>query len=482
MIDEKNINKSNRLHKINKSFITENFLLSNEFAKILYHEFAKDLPIIDYHCHLNPQNIAQNKRFDNCSQVWLAGDHYKWRAMRTLGINEKYITGNASDKEKFMKWAETVPYTVKNPLYHWTHLELNRYFGIDTLLSDKNAEDVYQFTSKQLQQESHTTQGLLTLMNVEVVCTTDDPIDSLEYHLKAQKEKKTTNLLPTFRPDKAYAVEDPDTYLDYLERLSNICGTTITSYADLINALNDRIVYFHKLGGRISDHGLEQLYYFELGTYDIEILFKKLRDKKKLQKEEADYFKFETLLHLCKIYHTQGWTQQFHLGALRNTNQRMLSKLGADTGFDSIGDFSQAISLSKFLNLLDSSDQLSKTILYNLNPSDNEVMATMTGNFNDGSIKGKIQFGSAWWFLDQKDGMEKQINALSNLGLLSCFVGMLTDSRSLLSFPRHEYFRRILCNIIGRDVENGELPADKEWLGKIVSDICYYNAKEYFKF
>ncbi len=474
--------KSNRLHKSYKNFITEDFLLQNEFARKLYHNYAKKLPIIDYHCHLPPQDIANNKQFKNCAEIWLAGDHYKWRAMRTLGIDEKYITGGATDFDKFSKWAETVPYTVRNPLYHWTHLELERYFDIDVLLNKDSGHDIYEETSAILQEKTHSTQGLLKKMNVEVVCTTDDPIDGLEHHQKVKKENINLTLLPTFRPDKAYAVEDPILYLDYLEKLNDISGVSINSYKDLIYALNNRVVYFHKHGGRLSDHGLEQLYYFEIGTYNIEILFKKLKNKTQLEPDEINYFKFETLLHLCKMYHAQNWTQQFHLGALRNTNTRMFTKLGPDTGFDSIGDFSQAIPLVKFLNLLDSTGQLSKTILYNLNPNDNEVMATMIGNFNDGSIKGKIQFGSGWWFLDQKDGIEKQINALSNLGLLSCFIGMLTDSRSFLSFPRHEYFRRILCNLIGKDVANGELPEDEKWLGKIVSDISYYNAKEYFEF
>ncbi len=475
-------NKGNRLRNSKHNFITEDFLLQNEFARNLYHNYAQDLPIIDYHCHLSPKNIANNIQFEDCTQAWLAGDHYKWRAMRALGIEEKYITGDATNEEKFQKWAETVPYTLRNPLYHWTHLELKRYFEIDDLLFHKNGKLIYEKTSEILQQKSHSTQGLLSLMNVEVVCTTDDPVDSLTYHQLAKKNNIASTLLPTFRPDKAYDVAQTQEYLTYLDALGEASGINIHTYQDLINALNDRIVYFHKHGGRLSDHGLEQLYFFEPGTYDIEVLFKKLKNKKQLDTEEIRYFKFETLWHLCKMYHTQGWVQQFHLGALRNTNQRMLNKLGPDTGFDSIGDFSQAFALSKFLNLLDSEDQLTKTILYNLNPTDNEVMATMIGNFNDGSVKGKIQFGSAWWFLDQKDGMEKQINALSNLGLLSCFIGMLTDSRSFLSFPRHEYFRRILCNLIGRDVANGELPSDEKWLGKIVSDICYHNAKAYFGF
>ncbi len=467
----------NRLH-----FITDNFLLQNDFARELYHNYAKKLPVLDYHCHLSPEAIVENRKYRNCTEVWLYDDHYKWRAMRTLGINEEYITGSATDQAKFTQWSTTVPYTVRNPLYQWTHLELQRYFGIKELLSEDNAEEVYRKTSDMLQQESHHTQGLLQQMNVEVVCTTDDPTDRLASHKKAVQQKSSLQLLPTFRPDKAYATQNVRLYQKYLERLGDVSGVQISSYADLIISLERRIDYFHTHGGRLSDHGLEQLPYFDMGTYDIEHLFAKIHQGQTLSPEEQKYYTFETLVHLCKSYQKHGWVQQFHLGALRNTNERMLQKLGPDTGFDSIGDFSQARALSGFLNLLDHDDQLAKTILYNLNPSDNEVLATMIGNYNDGSIKGKMQFGSAWWFLDQKDGMEKQLNTLSNMGMLSCFVGMLTDSRSFLSFPRHEYFRRILCNLIGTDIENGELPTDIDWLGKVVSDICYYNAKTYFDF
>jgi glucuronate isomerase len=463
-------------------FLQEDFLLKNEFAKILYHDYASKLPIIDYHCHLSPQDIALSRQFNSISEVWLAGDHYKWRAMRTLGVNEKYITGDASDHEKFKKWAEAVPFTLRNPLYHWTHLELQRYFGIHDLLSPDTADAIYQETTAMLQTPEFFTQGLLKKMNVELVCSTDDPIDNLEYHKLAIKSCENIKLLPAFRPDKVYAVEDVANYLKYLQQLSESSQIGIKSYDDLLEALQNRIEYFHHNGGCLSDHGLEQLYFFKLGKYDIQALFAQLLTGNDLSIEEIQYFKFHTLYELCKMYHAKGWTQQFHLGALRNTNTRMLSLLGPDTGFDSIGDFSQAKALAGFMNLLDGTDQLAKTIIYNLNPSDNEVLATMVGNFNDGSVKGKIQFGSAWWFLDQKDGMEKQINTLSNMGLLSCFIGMLTDSRSFLSFPRHEYFRRILCNLIGQDVENGELAADEAWLGKIVSDISYFNAKEYFKF
>ncbi|KEO72633.1 glucuronate isomerase [Anditalea andensis] len=462
-------------------FLSEDFLLKSDFARLLYHDYAAQQPIIDYHCHLSPKDIATNRQFNNISEVWLAGDHYKWRAMRTLGIDEKYITGDGSDEDKFAKWAETVPYTLRNPLYHWTHLELQRYFGITDLLTPSTSKSIYDAATTQLSDPSFKTQGLMKKMNVEVVCSTDDPIDSLEYHIQAKKDGVKTKLLPTFRPDKAYAVEEAKSYLAYLTRLAEVSKVEIKMYDDFLQAMQNRVDYFHEQGGRLSDHGLEQLYFFELGDLDINYLFDKLQQNEQLSTKEIHYYKFHTIYELSKMYHGKDWTQQFHLGALRNTNTRMLTKLGPDTGFDSIGDFSQARALGGYLNLLDTTDQLAKTILYNLNPADNEVMATMIGNYNDGSIKGKVQFGSAWWFLDQKDGMEKQINALSNMGLLSCFIGMLTDSRSFLSFPRHEYFRRTLCNLIGQDVENGELPADEAWLGKIVSDISYHNAKAYFK-
>ncbi|MEX2512414.1 MAG: glucuronate isomerase [Cyclobacteriaceae bacterium] len=472
----------NTLNPAKKSFLTDDFLLKTDFAKTLYHDYAKKMPIIDYHCHLSPHDIAMNRQFTNMTEIWLKGDHYKWRAMRTLGVNEKYITGNSTDAEKFQKWAESVPYTMRNPLYHWTHLELDRYFGIDQLLTGDSGPEIFERTTELLQQKSYSTQGLLSKMNVEVVCSTDDPTDDLAYHQQAKKEGLKIKLLPAFRPDKAYAVDDPDNYAAYLEKLSVVSGIRIQNYDDLLSALENRVAYFHENGGRLSDHGLEQVYFFEKGKYSISSLFDKVKNGDKLETDQVRYFKFETLAALSKMYHAKGWTQQYHLGALRNTNERMLSNLGPDTGFDSIGDFPQSVALAKYLNHLDSSDQLTKTILYNLNPADNEVMATMVGNFNDGSIRGKIQFGSGWWYMDQKDGMEKQINTLSNMGILSCFVGMLTDSRSFLSFPRHEYFRRILCNLIGQDVANGELPADENWLGKMVEDICFNNAREYFGF
>lgn len=466
-----------------KPFLTEDFLLSTEFAKTLYHNYAKDLPIIDYHCHLSPEEIAKDRQFENLTKIWLDGDHYKWRAMRTLGIEEKYITGAASDAEKFNQWAYAVPYTMRNPLYHWTHLELKRYFNVDKLLNPDTAKEIYKTCSDQLANSSNRTRSMLTKMKVEAVCTTDDPADSLEHHKKIKADKFTTIILPTFRPDKSFAIENSIAYKTYLTKLSKASEIEVNTFESLISTLEKRITYFHDAGCRLSDHGLEQLYFPENKKgLSAKAIFEKVYEGVTVSKEEIQYFKYSVLIELCRMYHKKGWVQQFHIGALRNTNDRMLSKLGPDTGFDSIGDFSQATTLARFLNELDTTNQLTKTILYNLNPADNEVMATMIGNFNDGSVKGKIQFGSSWWFLDQKDGMEKQMNTLSNLGLLSCFIGMLTDSRSFLSYPRHEYFRRILCNLIGKDVANGELPADEKWLGKLVADISYHNAKSYFNF
>jgi len=464
------------------TFITDDFLLRTDFARRLYHNHAKAMPIIDYHNHLPPHEIANNHVFDSITEVWLKGDHYKWRAMRTLGIDEKSITGNAPDTEKFSAWARTVPYTLRNPLYHWTHLELLRYFKIDALLDDHNQEEIYRLTKAQLQDSSHHTLGLLQQMRVEVVATTDDPADDLEYHQQFQDSDEPLKMIPTFRPDKAYATSDAHSYRNYVEQLGKAADQEIRSYGDLLSVLQRRADFFNTQGCKSADHGLERLDCFEWGRYDCEQLFNRLMAGNSIDPEEQAYFRFETLVHLARYYHELGWVQQFHLGALRSTNTRMLTQLGPDTGFDSIGDFKQSVALAQFFNLLDGSDQLTKTVIYNLNPADNEVFASMIGNFNDGSVKGKMQFGSAWWFLDQKDGMEKQLNSLSNLGLLSCFIGMLTDSRSFLSFPRHEYFRRILCNLLGNDVEHGELPADEKWLGKIVSDICYHNVNSYFEF
>jgi glucuronate isomerase len=430
---------------------------------------------------LSPQFIAEDKIFDNITQVWINGDHYKWRAMRTLGVNEQFITGNGSDKDKFMNWAKTVPYTMRNPLYHWTHLELARYFDIHDLLNEKSAEKIYMEASAKINSAEYSTQNLLRKVNAEFVCTTEDPIDTLEYHQELAKNPFGTKVSTAFRPDKAILISN-DGYNSYIDTLGEVAGITISSYSDLCTALTNRIDFFDKNGCKLCDHGLDQIYFENFTESEVNSIFKKKRERKEISNEEALKFQTAILLFLSETYHQYGWVQQFHLGALRNNNERMHRILGPDTGWDSIGDYPQAQKLSRFLNALDRKDKLTKTIIYNLNPADNEVMATMIGNFNDGSVKGKVQFGSGWWFLDQKDGMTKQLNALSNMGLISCFIGMLTDSRSFLSFPRHEYFRRILCNLLGDEIKRGELPNDMEWIGKMVSDISYNNAKEYFKF
>ena len=465
-----------------KAFLDQNFLLQSATAQTLYHQYAAAMPIIDYHNHLVPQQIADDHQFDNITQAWLYGDHYKWRAMRAHGVDEKYITGNASDEEKFMKWAETVPYTMRNPLYHWTHLELQRYFGVTEVLNSASAKRIYDHCAALLKTPEYSVKNLLLKMNVKVLCTTDDPIDDLGYHKQIKASGYAIKVLPTFRPDKAMAVDDVATFNSYVKSLAQVVGYGIQDLSTYKKAIGERHDYFHACGGRLSDHGLEHIYAEDYTEEQIAKVFGQLVSGANVSDHEKWQFKSAMLVYFAHLDHAKGWTQQFHLGALRNNNARLLGSLGPDTGFDSIGDFEQAKPLSKFLNHLDSTNQLAKTILYNLNPGDNELLATMTGNFQDGTIVGKMQFGSSWWFLDQKDGMERQINTLSNMGLLSHFVGMLTDSRSFLSFPRHEYFRRILCNLMGQDVENGELPADIEWLGKLVKDISYTNASEFFNF
>ncbi|MCP9770547.1 glucuronate isomerase [Lacihabitans sp. LS3-19] len=470
-----------------KVFLDENFLLQTKTAEILYHEYAKDMPIIDYHNHLPPDQILNDINFNNLSHAWLHGDHYKWRAMRANGVNEAYCTGDKTDFEKFEKWAETVPNTMRNPLYHWSHLELKGYFGISEILNASSGKKIYEDASAKLSTKDYTVRNLLKMMNVKTVCTTDDPLDSLEHHIAYHKEltqnPKNTEvaMLPAFRPDKFILIDNPN-FASYLQKLSTIVGFEIKDYASLQKALKSRADFFAANGAKVSDHGLEEIYADDFTEEQADTILKKVLSGQTITNTEASLFKSAILHFLGTMYSELGWIQQFHLGALRNNNKRAMRLLGPDTGWDSIGDWSQAKALSKFLGKLDEFDQLSKTIIYNLNPADNELMATMIGNFNDGSVAGKVQWGSGWWFLDQKDGMEKQINTLSNMGLLSRFVGMLTDSRSFLSFPRHEYFRRILCNIYGNDIENGELPNDLPFIGKTIQNICYNNAKEYFGF
>lgn len=461
----------------------EDFMLDNEAARILYHQHAAGLPIIDYHCHLNPEFIAKDRQFENLGQIWLEGDHYKWRAMRTNGISEKFVTGGASYWEKFEKWAETVPYTMRNPLYHWTHLELQKAFGIDTILNPSTAREIYDACTEKLQTPEFSARGLMRKFQVEVVCTTDDPIDSLEHHISLQKEGFETKVLPTWRPDKAMAVENPTAYRAYVEKLSEVSGVSISTFSDLIQALQVRHDFFASVGCKLSDHGLEEFYAETYTQNKIDDLFNKVYGGATLTKAEIDVFKSAMMVEFARMDAAKNWVQQLHYGPIRDNNSRLFKQVGADTGFDSMGDPNVAKNMSAFLNRLDETGELPKTILYNINPKDNEMLATMIGNFQDGSVPGKIQFGSGWWFLDQKFGMQAQMNSLSALGLLSRFVGMLTDSRSFLSYPRHEYFRRIMCNLIGTDVEKGEIPASEmEFLGQMVEGISYYNARQYFKF
>jgi len=478
-----------------KSFIHDDFLLETETARRLFHEAAKGQPIIDYHCHLPPAEVATNHRFRSLTGTWLDGDHYKWRAMRSNGIPEEYCTGSASDWDKFAAWARTVPYTLRNPLYHWTHLELKFPFGIaDRLLNPDTARGIYERCNELLAEPEFTTQGLLEQYRVKVVCTTDDPVDSLEHHLAHAKSPQSigsvagaptrnfTRLLPTWRPDAAMAVFDLDAYAVWLGKLEAVSGVSIGSYPQLLDALERRHTFFHEVGCRLSDRGLDIVPDVACTAERAATLFAKARRKQALAAEEAEALRWRLLHDLAVMDHNRGWTMQLHIGALRNANSRMLKSLGPNTGFDSIGDAPVAGPLSRLLDALDRDNQLPRTILYNLNPRDNELCATMIGNFQDGSIAGKLQYGSAWWFLDQLDGMEKQMNALSNMGLLARFVGMLTDSRSFLSYSRHEYFRRLLCNMLGNDVRRGLLPDDESLLKPLVKAICYENARGYFQF
>ncbi|MCX6227889.1 MAG: glucuronate isomerase [Bacteroidia bacterium] len=465
-----------------KPFMDDDFLLQSDFAKQLYHDYAAKMPLFDYHCHISPQEIAEDRRFNNLSEIWLHGDHYKWRAMRTNGVAEHYCTGEASDWEKFQKWAETAPHTMRNPLYHWTHLELRKPFGIKTLLSPTTAKQIWDDCNQLLNQPDFSCRGIIQKANVKVICTTDDPIDDLRYHQSIQKDGFEVKVIPAWRPDKAMAIEDSKSFNAYIDQLEQVLASTIRTFDELMGALENRHHYFHQNGCRLSDHGLETIYAQDYTIAEIRKIFSNVRAGKSASFEEILLFKSAMLYEFAVMDHSRNWTQQYHLGALRNNNLRMNATVGPDKGFDSIGDFSMAAALTKFLGKLDFEGKLTRTILYNLNPSDNEMMATMIGNFQDGVTPGKIQWGSGWWFLDQKEGMTAQINALSNMGLLSRFVGMLTDSRSFLSYSRHEYFRRILCNLIGHDVVNGELPADVKFLGSMVQDISFNNAERYFDF
>lgn len=474
------LNGSQKAGSKRVTFLTENFLLQNNTAVRLYYEYANGLPIIDYHNHLSPKEIAADKKFENLTAIWLKGDHYKWRAMRAFGIAEKFITGSASDEEKFMQWARLVPYTLKNPLFHWSQMELLKPFGVNEYLNEHSAQAIYTYCNKLLQQDGFSTRSLLQQFNVKMLGTTDDPCDDLSAHQQIRADKYSVKVLPSFRPDKALNVGDRNSFMQYLSRLEKASTVSIQDLDGLLNALQNRVDYFHANGCRVADHGLIQMPAdTNLSSEQVNEFTRFIKDPTaKFTRPEA--FAGYVLKELCKMYHAKEWVQQFHLGAIRNNNTRMLLSAGPDTGYDSIGDYCQAERLSFFLDELDKTDQLAKTILYNLNPADNELFVTMTGNFNSGEIKGKVQYGPAWWFLDQKDGMEKQLNTLANMGLISTFIGMTTDSRSFLSYSRHEYFRRTLCNLLGKEMANGELPIDIEWVGKIVQDVCYNNAKSYF--
>lgn len=464
-----------------KTFITDHFLLRTETARELYHEYAAPEPIFDYHCHLPPAEVAANKQFRNVYEIWLAGDHYKWRAMRANGIGEEYCTGEASDYDKFLAWARTVPKTLRNPLYHWTHLELLRFFGIEELLDEETAPRIWEEANEKLASPEMSVKGILDRHRVKVICTTDDPVDNLEHHKRLREEGKIpARMYPAFRPDKALVVDQPDVFNEWVQLLEEASGISCTDFAGFLDALRQRHGFFHSMGGRLSDHGLERCSAEPCSEEAAATIYRLARNKQALDVLSVEQFRTFMMLFFGRLDAGQGWTKQLHLGAMRNNNSRKLRELGPDTGFDSIGDWPQARALARYLDLLDETGELPKTILYNLNPADNYVFAAIVGSFQGGGTAGKMQFGSGWWHLDQKEGMTWQLNALSNLGLLSRFVGMLTDSRSFLSYSRHEYFRRILCELIGRDVENGELPRDMKMLGCLVRDISYRNAEGYF--
>lgn len=464
------------------SFIHSEFLLSSPMARTLYRDYAAAEPILDYHCHLPPRDVAENRQFANLFEIWLEGDHYKWRAMRANGVAEKYCTGNASPKEKFLAWARTVPHTLRNPLFHWTHLELVRYFGIEELLEESTAESIWHRANEQLATPELSVWGIFRKFNVKAVCTTDDPTDDLAWHRKLAASACPAQMFPTFRPDKALNVHTPDAFNAWVNQLSAAANVDIgDSYQRFVDALKSRHDFFHSLGGRLSDHGLPHCY-GDFGTEaECASIFERARHGEAANGDEHRRFASHLMLHFGRWDAQKGWVKQIHVGALRNNNTRLLRQLGPDTGFDSIGDYPQGQTLSAYLDRLEQENALPKTILYNNNPADNYVLATMIGNYQDGSVAGRMQFGSGWWFLDQKEGMEWQLNALSNVALLSRFIGMLTDSRSFMSYPRHEYFRRTLCNLVGRDVDAGEIPARMDWVGPMIRNICFENARAYLQ-
>lgn len=466
----------------NKEVLGELFLLESTMAENLYFGFAKEMPVIDYHNHLEPDVISNNQNFRSPTAIWLDGDHYKWRAMRNFGIDEQFISGNASDLEKFKKWAEVVPNTLRNPLFHWTHLELKNPFGIKEYLSPKNAESVYSQMNASLLTSEFLPQSIIKNFKVEVLCTTDDPADDLACHKILKDSSFDTSVLPEFRPDAYINIINPGQYLSGIKKLEKVCGTEINSASDLLNALQSRINYFAENGAKVSDHGFEYFPDTTLWNQNLETEFSEFLKGNKSTFSNPEALCGYLLKELCKMYSEKHWVQQFHVGATRNNNSQMLKKIGINAGYDAIGEQYFAQKLSTLLDELNSSGQLTKTIIYNLNPIFNEVLVTLAGNFNEGGIKSKVQFGAAWWFLDQLDGMKKQMDTLSNIGLISTFVGMLTDSRSLLSFSRHDYFRRLLCNMFGSEIERGLLPNDEEWVGKIIQNICYHNTKNYFEF
>lgn len=462
-----------------KGFMDDNFLLQNEVAEELYHKHAKNMPIFDFHCHLSPEEIAKDKKFKNLTEIWLGGDHYKWRAMRSNGIDEKYITGDASDYDKFMAWTKTVPYTIGNPLYHWSHLEMRRYFDIDAIINEDSADEIWEKANDLLENKEFTARELIKKSNVKALCTTDDAIDTLEYHKMLREDDSfDVKVLPALRPDRGINIE-LSTFVPWVDALEEVSSQEIKSYDKFIEVLDARVEFFHENGSRLSDHGIDKIFYEEASDEEINEIFIKALKGEELSQLEIDKYKTKTFLNLGKMYNKRGWVMQVHLGALRNNNTRMFNELGPDTGYDSINDGSIAAPLSKLLNQMDQSNELPKTILFCLNPADNDIIGTMIGNFQGGGVAGKIQFGSGWWFNDQKDGMEKQMTALANLGLLRRFVGMVTDSRSFLSYIRHEYFRRTLCNLLGTWVVNGEVPYDMELLGSMVEEICYDNTLDY---